>query len=202
MSDDPATYRVMPRAVLSDGRRSLRAIAPGDIELVRRWRNDQLDILRQSRRISAEEQAAYFDRAIWPEKNTLLPETILLAYREDTQLIGYGGLVHIQWGDQRAEVSFLLDPYREMDPSLRAKDFGCFLEMVKQLAFNDLGLARLCTETYAMRSRHIEVLEAHGFIREGRLRRHVRVDGRPVDSLVHGCLVDDEPTDGAARPAR
>lgn len=181
----------MPRAFLSDERRRLRAIDPVDIEAIRQWRNAQLEVLRQSRPISGQEQADYFAQMIWPDKSEIRPTTILLAYLEDERLIGYGGLVHIQWDDRRAEVSFLLDPQRETDPNGRAVDFGRFLELIKEFAFVDLGLARLYTETYAMRERHIETLECHAFRPEGRLRSHVRVKGQPVDSLVHGCLASD-----------
>src|SRR3546814_958505 len=88
---------------------------------------------------------------------------------EDGVRIGYGGLVHIAWDYCRAEISFLLDPAIVRREAEVAQIFGSWLELMKLLAFDDLNLARLTTETYAMREMFIRVLEAHGFVREGRL---------------------------------
>ena len=48
-------------------------------------------------------------RHIWPDMPSLQPKNLLLAYMEDDNLIGYGGLVHIAWEHLRAEVSFYND---------------------------------------------------------------------------------------------
>jgi RimJ/RimL family protein N-acetyltransferase len=66
--------------------------------------------------------------------------------------------------------------------------FSGFLEIVKQLAFQHIGLERLFTETYAVRTHHISILEATGFSREGLLQNHVKIDGQSIDSIIHGCL--------------
>jgi RimJ/RimL family protein N-acetyltransferase len=187
------TYACMPRAELADGALAVRAVQPGDIESIRRWRNAQLEILRQAAPIEPDEQVAYYARAIWPDKARATPANLLLAYLRDGRLIGYGGLVHIAWPHRRAEVSFLLDPELERDVAARAALFAGFLGLVKRLGFDDLGLARLYTETFDVASRvgHARTLEAVGFRLEGRLRGHVRIDGDQVDSLMHGCLAGD-----------
>jgi hypothetical protein len=46
----------------------------------------------------------------------------------------------------------------------------------------------LFTETYDIRPLHISIIESAGFLREGVMHHHVRIDGHPVDSLIHGCL--------------
>lgn len=183
-------YRVMrSRPVLVDGPLLVRAVQAKDIEPIRCWRNAQIDVLRQSRPITPEEQVAYFERVIWPDKASDQPSNILLALLENGRLIGYGGLVHLAWDYARAEVSFLLSPdiAQSREPDL----FAAWLRLMQRLAFEDLGLTRLTTETYAMRTTHIRLLEEAGFRREGVLREHVRVDGRPMDALVHGCLASD-----------
>lgn len=184
-------YRVMPRPALADGRLTIRAVEPADIEAIRQWRNAQVDVLRQARPISPEEQVDYYARAIWPDKAAARPRNILLAYLEDDRLIGYGGLVHLAWDHLRGELSFLLNPALERDLNARTQLWSAFVELIKVFAFTDLRLHRLSTETYAFRNRHIETLERCGFSFEGRLREHVWIDGEPVDSLVHGCLAKD-----------
>ena len=192
MTDGRGPYRVMrQRPVLGDGSILVRAIEPEHIELIRCWRNAQIDVLRQTRPITTEEQIAYFERAIWPDKEVDQPANILLGLFRNDRLIGYGGLVHIAWDYARAEVSFLLDSEIAGDDEGVSILFAAWLRQMQSLAFDDLGLSRLTTETYAMRTLHLRVLGEAGFRQEGLLRRHVRVGGRPMDAVVHGCLASD-----------
>lgn len=178
-------YQCLPWTERPAGAYLLRAVQPEDIESIRLWRNAQMDVLRQSAPIEPDAQRRYFAENVWPQLELTEPMQILLAIERDGLFVGYGGLVHVAWNDQRAEVSFLLDPdcadgYAEV--------FGAFLDALKSVAFDDLGLHRLFTETYAHRTAHIAILEQAGFEREGVLRDHVRISGNPVDSILHGCL--------------
>ncbi|WP_136661383.1 GNAT family N-acetyltransferase [Nitratireductor sp. XY-223] len=185
-------YRCMPHAELRDGAYAVRAVEPGHIDAIRQWRNDQIDILRQPAPITREEQQRYFERTIWPDKQAERPRNILLIYLNEREPIGYGGLVHMDWEQERAELSFLLDPQYERPSERRADLFGRFLLLLKRLAFEDLRLNRLYTETFATRRRHMETLEQAGFRPEGCLRQHVRINGTRVDSILHGCIAGDE----------
>lgn len=187
----PANYACLVHPRRDRGPYWVETVQPGDIEAIRQWRNAQLDVLRQPAPITPAEQEAYFAARIWPSLQKARPAEILLSFHEGDRRIGYGGLVHIAWEHARAEISFLLDPG---EPSAAyAGRFTAFLALMKTIAFNDLGLTRLFTETYALRTDHIAVLEAAGFRREGMLRDHVQIGGRAVDSLIHGCLKSDEP---------
>jgi RimJ/RimL family protein N-acetyltransferase len=188
MSAKAVRYRVMPTPTLSDGVLEVRAVQPGDIEAIRQWRNAQMDVLRQTAPISPEQQAHYFAEYVWPQTESLEPSQVLVALERAGVLIGYGGLVHISWANRRAEVSFLLTPELEKNSDELITLFSRFLDLMKQLAFDDLGLRRLSTETFAHRTRHIATLEASGFCCEGRLREHVLIDGKPTDSFAHGLL--------------
>jgi RimJ/RimL family protein N-acetyltransferase len=191
MSTSGHDYRIMPRSRLSEGDLELRAIGPQDIEAIRQWRNAQMDVLRQSSVITPEAQQRYFSEHVWPDKEVMTPRQILLAIEQHGRLIGYGGLVHISWHDQRAEVSFLLEPELEADPQAQVVVFSRFLKLVLELAFVDLSLSRMWTETYAHRAEHLRTLEAVGFRLEGRMRAHVIVNGTPTDSLLHGLLANE-----------
>lgn len=185
-------YRVMAHnPVLTDGDLSARAVEPEHIEAIRHWRNDQMDVLRQSRPITASEQVTYFERAIWPDKASDTPANILLALYERDRFIGYGGLVHLAWDYGRAEISFLLDSQMAGDEAEVERLFSRWLRLMQRLAFDHLGLSRLTTETYETRSLYLRLLDEAGFQREGRLRDHVVVDGRKRDSILHGCLATD-----------
>lgn len=190
MKEGAGPYRVMPNASLAADGLVLRAVEPGDIEMIRQWRNAQMDVLRQFEPISPEQQTRYFTTHVWPQKQKAEPAQILLAIERDDALIGYGGLVHLSWADRRGEVSFLLTPELERLTEL-VTIFAAFLALMKRLAFEDLGLDRLVTETFDHRTRHIATLEAAGFRREGRLRAHVVVENERRDALIHGCLATD-----------
>ncbi|MNP74955.1 hypothetical protein D3C76_1719150 [compost metagenome] len=82
----------------------------------------------------------------------------------------------------------MLTPELEKQSDVLKQLFSRFLALLAQLAFEELGLRRLCTETFEHRVLHIETLEASGFRYEGCLREHVLIDGRPTDSMVHGLL--------------
>ncbi len=157
-------------------------------EPIRRWRNAQLDALRQTEPISPVQQETYFTQTILPTMEAATPPNILMSLLLNERLIGYGGLVHIGWGDQRAEMSFLVDDLRAKDLRQYACDLRAFIALVRSMAFDDLGFHRLFTETYANRHHHIKVLESAGFLREGVLRDHVKIGSCFVDSLIHAIL--------------
>lgn len=188
----PIRYACMPRPILAAGALTIEAVQPEHIERIRQWRNEQMDVLRQTSVITAQQQQMYYMEHIWPETRAAHPRTILLAYKDQDRLVGYGGLVHVAWEHRRAEVSFLLDTALSAAGDAYSRYFSSFLQLIKRLAFGDLGLHRLFTETYATRDAHIAILESAGFRPEGVLREHVRIGGQGVDSIIHGCLNIDE----------
>jgi carbamoyl-phosphate synthase large subunit len=193
-------YSVMPRPRLKDRELTLRAVQSADIESIRQWRNAQMNVLRQSTVITPAAQQRYFAEHVWPSKTSRHPSQILLAIERHGQLIGYGGLVHFAWAYRRAEISFLLEPNLERDTHLLADIFTRFLRLLQILAFEDLQLQRLTTETYAHRTVHIRALEAAGHRLEGRLVSHVHVEGKPCDALVHGLLAAQWRSQRSAAP--
>lgn len=193
MSDGDGPYIVLPQPQLSEGEITVRAVCPRDIEPIRVWRNAQMDVLRQNAPISEAAQSRYYATQIWPQKLSSMPDNILLAIEKRSELIGYGGLVHIDWADRRAEISLLLDPEIEARPKARAEIFRQFLMIVKRIAFEHLDLAKLTVETFETRSDYIRLFDEIGFAREGRLRGHVLIDGVRVNSILHGLLRTDMP---------
>jgi len=181
-------YYCLPRQQVKLDNYRLMVIQEDHIESIRLWRNAQIDVLRQGSLISPKQQLEYFERNIWPTLSYEQPNNILMSLLYDNQLIGYGGLVHIGWEHSRAEVSFLLSPNRVKVAKLYRCDFTSFLRLIRQVAFNDLNLHRLYTETYDIRPLHIEILEANGFVREGVFNDHVRINGYPINSIFHGLL--------------
>ena len=184
-------YACLPRLVLASGSYQVQTVQPDDIEDIRLWRNAQIKVLRQTKPITAEEQTHYFATQIWPSLDQPHPANILLTLSKGRERIGYGGLVHVNWSDRRAEVSFLLSTEWTADAERYAEAFMVFFGLMKDLAFDDLGLRKLTTEAFSFRTDVTALLEASGFQQEGRLRDHVLVDGVPTDSVLHGLLASD-----------
>jgi len=184
----------MPRPALARGPYRIEAVQPAHIELIRVWRNRQMDVLRQSAVISEADQVRYYERHIWPTMSLPEPDNILVGYTEDGRLVGYGGLVHIAWAARSAEVSFLLDPALLPDATIYRRYHLGFLELIKRLAFEDLGMLALTTETYAHRRAHIGNLEAAGFRRVEVVADAVVIDGVATDSIMHRCSRSEGPS--------
>lgn len=167
---------------------SITPLREEDILLVKEWRNEQIDILRQKEPLTDEQQINYYKTIVLPLMSTREPSDILISYLYQGECIGYGGLTHIDWTNRRAEISFLLATERNYNLELYQKEFTIFLKLIKQIAFGELELNRLFTETYDVRPYVIDVLESSGFEYEGRLKEHVLIKGKYVDSVLHGCF--------------
>jgi len=188
ISEWPRGYTHFPSIERKSGEFRIRPLEWEDREPIRRWRNEQIDVLRQTAQLTAEDQDAYYQAVLAPQFAEREPRQILWALEEDRTLIGYGGLVHIVWSDLRAEVSFLTQTSR-LAANFES-DWTVFLEMLIPLARDELRLHKLTTETYSSRPELIPILESHGFVLEGTLREHHRIDESFVDSLVHGVLLN------------
>jgi RimJ/RimL family protein N-acetyltransferase len=162
-----------------------------DIFLIKTWRNNQIDVLRQKHVLTDEHQIKYYNNAILPLFSDKNPQQLLFSFLKDDICIGYGGLVHISWEDLRGEVSFLLAPELVKNDLVYGAYFSTFLTIIKEIAFNELNFNRIYTETYDIRDFHISVLEKNDFKLEGRLRKHIIINNNTVDSLFHGYLKED-----------
>ncbi len=171
-----------------DGEFEIRPISINDIEQIRCWRNMQMDVLRQKRVITSSEQIVYFNNILLPLLTQEFPEQIIFSYFKSNILIGYGGLVHLSWEDKRAELSFLLNPEFVGLENLYEEYFLTFINFMKEVSFKELNFHKIFTETYSHRTFHISVLEKSGFVLEGVLRDHIKINELYNDSLIHSII--------------
>ena len=184
-------YQVLNDQVWQSGVYEIESIRLEDAELIRQWRNEQISALRQSRELSMDDQALYFREHVMPEFDSPYPGKILVRFTLKGSLIGYGGIVHINWADRRGEVSFLLETNRANDRKKYVKEIKIFLKMLSEMAFIYLGFNKLTTESYNHRLFHVEAIENFGFRREGVLRKHTMINGQWIDSIVASLLKED-----------
>ncbi|MBG30618.1 MAG: GNAT family N-acetyltransferase [Opitutae bacterium] len=169
----------------------ITSVREGDVLSIMRWRNAQIDALRQKTPLTEDKQLHYFREVVFPTFEMEEPPMIILAFLKQGKLIGYGGIVHLDWESRRGEVSFLLDPIRTEDKQFYGQELGIFLSLLKKLAFKQLELNRLTTEAYGNRLWHVQAIEANGFLREGILRQQVSKGDELVDVYLHGFLSKD-----------
>ena len=178
-------YFCLPREDYHLGSIKMHPVQLDEIEKIRNWRNAQIDVLRQLREITPQEQVEYFDSFVFPEYNKKFPNQVLLTIWKENEIIGYGGLVHINWEMQLAEISFLLDPSTANIRDLYSEVFGCFLKIIFEIAFEDLYLRKIYTETFLNREFHIQELERAGMQKVPKEEDFFFLDSNPQESIFH-----------------
>lgn len=152
------------------------------------WRNEQMYHLRQQLPLTQAIQDQYFGEVIQELFDQDTPDQILFSFLENDQCIGYGGLVHINWTDRHAELSFI------MDTSLEAERFdeiwSAYLPLIEEVAFKQLVLHKIFTYAFDMRPHLYEVLEKNSFFLDATLRDHCLYEGEYVDVIIHAKLND------------
>ena len=181
-------YKCLKENNFENGEYTIEAVLPEHIEKIRQWRNEQMDVLRQSKAISKEQQIMYYEKHIWPELKNDEPKQILLSFLSNNKLIGYGGLVHISWEHLRAEISFICDPRIVGQVKIYRMCFHKFLEMIRDLSFKTLGLNRLFTESFSFRKDQISILEDFGMDIEGVLKSSYKINGKYCDSVIQSVI--------------
>lgn len=134
-----------------------------DFELIRQWRNEQLDILRTEGILTKEAREKYrewyFDQCA-----SYKPKDILYTILMENEPVGYGGLVHIDWEKMEAETSFLLKA--PQNPTYTDHVYRIFLSCLRDYT-EKLGLKAWTSETFSERKGWAEMLERHGWKRIG-----------------------------------
>lgn len=181
-------YKVLGSSPLRQGKYSISSVRMEDAEPIRNWRNAQISALRQSDKLSKTEQIIYFQKLINHDFSLDHPPKILVRFCVEKELIGYGGIVHLDWTNLRGEVSFLLETSRTENHHQYAAELSVFFHLIKEVAFIKLGLNKLSTEAYAHRYHHVLAIEEAGFRRDGVLREHTLIKGEWVDAVVASCL--------------
>ena len=162
-----------------------------EMELIRKWRNEQIDYLRQNKPLTKDEQSKYYHQVIKKSFYEKKPEMILFSFILKNNCIGYGGFVHIDWNLKKAELSFVLDTNRTEKLETYKKEFSIFLKIILNIGFKQILFHKIFTETFDIRPNTILVLEKAGFVLENRLSSKNYINGSYVDSLFHRILISE-----------
>jgi len=182
----PENYAALSKNTFTRDDFSIVPIRPEHRFSIMKWRNEQIFHLRQNKILSSEDQDTYFSEVVHPLFRAEKPNQFLFSYYYQGVFCGYGGLVHINWVDSHAEISFLINT------ELEAIDFelhwSAYLKLIGELAFDTLKLNKIYTFSYNLRPRLYPVLASNGFTEDARLREHIFIENRRVDALIHSKL--------------
>lgn len=151
--------------------------------LIMKWRNEQLYHLRQAKPLTETDQNNYFNNVVDKLFGQEKPNQILFSLLKNGECIGYGGLVHINWIDLNAEISFIMDTSLEKD--FFEYHWSSYLSLIEQVAFNDLKFHKIFTFAFDLRPQLYSMLIKNGFKEEARLKEHCHFEGKFIDVLIH-----------------
>jgi RimJ/RimL family protein N-acetyltransferase len=150
---------------------------------IMQWRNEQMYHLRQANPLTKKAQEDYFETTVVGLFEQEKPSQILFSFLKDDVCIGYGGLVHIKWIDQHAEISFI------MNTSLESNNFeqywGKYLQLIEKVAFEELQFHKIFVYAFDMRPHLYTALEKNEYVLDARLKEHCLYKRKFLDVVIH-----------------
>jgi RimJ/RimL family protein N-acetyltransferase len=179
-------YKCLKKQIVEWGELSLVPLRQQDKFDIMKWRNEQLYHLRQQNLLTAGDQKKYFDTVVAGLFTQDQPNQVLFSYLQNGKCIGYGGLVHINWKDRYAEISFIIDTVQEKD--FFQQHWVTYLALIEQVAFKDLGLHKIFTYAFDLRPHLYTAVEKAGFFLEARLKEQCFFDNKFIDVVIHAKI--------------
>jgi len=179
-------YKCLKNSSFEEDDFALIPIRDQDKYDILKMRNEQIYHLRQAEVLSIEKQEYYFSHVISKLFEQEKPAQILFSLLRGKEFIGYGGLVHLNWTDKNAEISFI------MRTELEQKEFSLiwlkYLSLIKNVAFNEMKFHKIFTYAFDLRPHLYSVLLKSGFDEEARLKEHCRFDNKYIDVVIHSKI--------------
>jgi RimJ/RimL family protein N-acetyltransferase len=176
-------YNCLTNSIFQQGSFSIVPLRYEDRLDILKWRNKQIYHLRQNKPLTVEDQENYFKNVVDTLFDQEQPNQILFSYMENDVCIGYGGLVHINWTDKNAEISFIMNTDLEKDDF--QKHWNSYLGLIEQVAFKELNFHKIFTYAFDLRPHLYEALKTAAFVEEARLKEHCLFDGKYIDVVIH-----------------
>jgi RimJ/RimL family protein N-acetyltransferase len=176
-------YKCLGRQSFSNENFTLVPIRDEDKYEILQIRNEQIYHLRQTKPLTMEAQENYFATVVAELFEQEQPNQILFSLLKNNAFIGYGGLVHINWIDKNAEISFVMKTELE---ALHFEEMWInFLSLLEQAAFNALPFHKIYTYAFDLRPHLYQALEKSGFEREAVLKEHCFFEQKFMDVVIH-----------------
>lgn len=180
-------YKCLNQQVYESGIYKIVPIRDEDKLSIMKWRNEQIYHLRQENVLTEEKQDLYFEQVISKLFGEDKPSQILFSYLENDVCIGYGGLVHINWIDKNAEISFLMDTQLEKEKF--EFHWGIYLDIIEKVAFQELNLHKLFIYAFDLRPQLYKAIEFKQYKKEAVLREHCFFNNKFIDVIIHSKII-------------
>ena len=179
-------YKILKQQIFESEGFSIVPIRFQDRYQIMKWRNEQMYHLRQKKLLTREEQDLYFEEVISKLFNQKKPNQILFSFLKERTCIGYGGLVHIDWQNKNAEISFVMNT--EKETTFFYEYWNSFLNLIEKVAFYDVQLHKIYVYSYNLRPVLYSVLNAYGYKKEARLKEHQFFKNSYIDVFIHSKI--------------
>ena len=182
----PTTYKCLIKNEYSDGVFKIVPIRYEDRLDIMKLRNEQMYHLRQDKPLTEKSQENYFNGTLARLFDQEKPNQILFSYLKNDKFIGYGGLVHINWIDKNAEISFIMNTDLEEDHF--HFHWSTYLKMIEFLAFEELSFHKIYVYAFDLRPHLYKVLLDSNYFRDAILKEHCCFDNQFIDVVIHSKL--------------
>ena len=176
-------YAILNTQIFSSGKYSIVPLRDEDKYDIMKWRNEQIYHLRQNEPLTTEKQEWYFSNVVAHLFDKEKPTQILFSYLENDVCIGYGGLVHINWVDKNAEISFIINTALEKD--FFEFHWTTYLGLIEKVAFEELNLHKIYTYSFNLRPHLYPILQKNNYQQEAMLHNHCLFEGKFKDVFFH-----------------
>lgn len=153
---------------------------------IMQWRNEQIYHLRQKEPLTKKTQDEYFKNVVAQLFEQKQPNQLLFSFLKEDKCIGYGGLVHINWVDKNAEISFIMETASEKE--YFSEYWLKYLSLIEQVTFQELNLHKIYTYAFDLRPHLYKAVEKAGFQKEAVLKEHCFFDGEFKDVVIHSKI--------------
>lgn len=182
----PKKYKALENNSFSNGSFSIVPIRFEDRMKIMEWRNEQIYHLRQAKPLTEEDQNYYFENVVAKLFEQTQPNQVLFSFLEKGKCIGYGGLVHINWIDKNAEISFIMET--GLEQNLFQKIWVTYLKLIEEVAFIQLDFHKLYVYAFDLRPNLYDVLEKVNYFLDARLKEHCFYNNEFEDVVIYSKL--------------
>jgi RimJ/RimL family protein N-acetyltransferase len=180
------SYKALHQQVFTNGDFKIVPIRFQDRMDIMKWRNEQMYHLRQAQPLTKESQDEYFQTVVASLFNEEEPKQLLFSYLKNDVCIGYGGLVHINWIDRNAEISFV------MNTNAEKLDFNThwvnYLNLIERVSYTELGFRKIYIYAFDLRPHLYVAAQEAGFFLDGRLDDHCLTAQGYKDVVIYSKL--------------
>ena len=166
----------------------LRAFERDDAERCYRWMNDPniMRTLKGRYPIAFSNELQWLERAMQP---SVTERHFAVERRDDRTHIGNASVHDIDWVSRTAWFGLFIG-----EPTAWNRGFGGdAIGALVRFAFDEMNLTKLRINVFDYNDRAKHVLEAHGFVQEGRLRRDFYREGTWHDLVILSVFRDGAP---------